>query len=145
MKPEKQKLALRILVQNPVAGVAILLQQGNAEKTALVPPVGSAEEALTFDFDVFVEGQLADGRPRFLGPCVQGPPTARFVYLCVGQYAGQADSAFARRVKVPLGDLTWEQVSAQPPDGRLTARIEGTGKDGTPVCASVKILPPDWV
>ncbi len=33
---------------------------------------------------------MADGRPRLLGPYVQGPPAGRFVYLCVGQYAGQS-------------------------------------------------------
>jgi hypothetical protein len=39
---------------------------------------------------VTVDGSVADGRPRLLGPYVQGPPAGRFVYLCVGQYAGQS-------------------------------------------------------
>jgi hypothetical protein len=144
MAAERFELPLRIVMEDPVPGVAVALQRGAAAKAELVPPANRSAEALAFDLDVIVEGRLPDGRPRLLGPYVQGPPDARFVYLCVGQLAGQADSAWTRRVKVPLGGLDWDGIEALAPGARLVARIAGKGKDGTPACASVPILPPGW-
>ena len=89
-------------------------------------------------------GALADGRPRLLGPNVQGPPDARFVYLCVGRYAGQADSPWAGRVKVPLGDITWNKIDGVASGGRLTARISGRSPKGGPLLASVRLLASGW-
>lgn len=42
------------------------------------------------------------GLPNSLGPFAQGPPAARFVYVDVGTYAGQKNTPWARRMKVPL-------------------------------------------
>ncbi len=138
---ERFELGLRIVVDQPVPGVRLLLQRGASGKAELVPPVSASEAETVFAFTVTVDGTIGDGRPRFLGPCVQGPPDGRFVYICVGQAAGQIDSAWSRRIKVPLGALTLDDVSG---GGPLTARIAGKGKDGTPACATVSLLPPGW-
>ena len=145
MPPERFDLPLRIIVDPPIDGLALALQCGQSAKAALIPPASLSAQAVAFDFEVTVAGALADGRPRLLGPNVQGPPDARFVYLCVGRYAGQADSPFAGRVKVPLSDLTWDQITALPPGGRLGARIPGRSPKGGPLLASVCLLPPGWV
>ena len=144
MRDGKFDLALRIVVEDPVPGVTTGLQRGASGKARLVAPVLSEGAALVFDFTVVVDGVLPDGRPRLLGPCVQGPPTGRFVYLCIGQAAGQHDSPWSRRVKVPLGGLDWALVESLPSDGRLTARFNGRGRDGTPACATVPLLAPGW-
>ncbi len=144
MRDGKFDLALRIVVEDPVPGATTVLQRGASGKAELVAPVVGEGGAQVFDFTVVVDGTLPDGRPRLLGPCVQGPPTGRFVYLCIGQAAGQGDSPWSRRAKVPLAGLDWALVESFPPDGRLTARFNGRGRDGTPACATVPLLAPGW-
>jgi hypothetical protein len=137
-------LPIRIEVADPVPGVRIALQRGTTATADRLPPAIESPERITFDLDIRIEGSLADGRPRLLGPFVQGPPAARFVYLCVGQAAGQLGSEWSRRIKVPLADLTWDQVRAAGPGRRLVACIAGRARDGSPACASVPLLVPGW-
>jgi hypothetical protein len=144
MRAEKSVLPLRIVVDQPVPGVAIALQRGSGHKFDLVGPVGGSAEALVFEFDVAVDGETAEGRPRLLGPFVQGPPSARFVYLNIGASAGQIGSPWQRRAKVPLRAIDWQSIEARAPDERLTGHIAGTARDGSPACATVPLLPPGW-
>lgn len=143
MRTDRFELPLRIVVEDPIPGLAMALQRG----TTTVELVGLAQSAgrpLGFDFNVTVQGSLPDGRPRLLGPYVQGPPTGRFVYLCVGQYAGQADSPWGGRVKAPLGGLSWSLIEALPQGGRIGGRIGGRGRKDGPALASVPLLAPGW-
>ena len=140
MRADRFDLPLRIVVDAPIPGVLLALQRGAAAKAVLEPAVKTSIEAIVFEFDVAVDGALADGRPRLLGPYVQGPPAGRFAYLCVGQAAGQ----WSGRVKVPLHGLTWEAIEALGPGRRLEAHIASRGKNGGPALASVKLLPPGW-
>lgn len=144
MPPERFELPIRIVVVDPVPGLSITLQRGQAAKAELVPPSSQSAEAVAFDTEVTVDGRLDDGRPRLLGATVQGPPKARFVYLGVGTYAGQAASSWGGRVKVPLGGLSWDQVNALAPGHRLVARIAGRSPKGGPALASVQLLSPGW-
>jgi hypothetical protein len=144
MQPERFELPIRILVEDPVPGLAMALQRGKADKATLVPPSNRSSDAVVFDLEVAVDGRLPDGRPRLLGLFVQGPPDGRFVYLSVGRYAGQADSAWAGRVKVPLVGLGWDQIKALSSGARLAARIAGRSPKGGPALASVRLLPPGW-
>jgi hypothetical protein len=144
MRPDRIELPLRIVIEDPVPVVAIAVQKGASGKAELVPPASASPQALAFELEVTAAGALPDGRPRFLGPCVQGPPAARFVYLCVGQMAGQPGSPWTRRVKVPLGGLDWPLIEALAPGQRLTARIAGRARDGGPACASVPLLGAGW-
>ncbi len=144
MREGRFDLPLRIVVESPVPGVVTALQCGASGKAALVAPAVGQDGGLVFDFTVVVDGALPDGRPRLLGPCVQGPPTGRFVYLCIGQAAGQGASLWSRRAKVPLAGLDWTMIEGLAPDGRLMARFNGRGRDGTPACATVPLLAPGW-
>jgi hypothetical protein len=144
MRAERFELPIRIIVVDPVPGLTIALQRGKAAKAALVPPSGRSADGVVFDLDVTVDGRLPDGRPRLVGPCVQGPPEARFIYLSLGRHAGQADSEWAGRVKVPLGGLGWDQIAALSPGARLAARIAGQSPKGGPALASIRLLPPGW-
>jgi len=144
MRADRFELPLRVVIDDPVPGVAIVQQRGATGKAELVPAAQTSTSELAFEFEVTVEGALPDGRPRLLGPWVQGPPGARFTYLCVGQAAGQRGSEWSRRVKVPLFGLAWEAIQALKPGQRLEAHIASRGKDGTPACASVKLLGDGW-
>jgi hypothetical protein len=131
------ELALRIVVIGPPPGVTFALQRG---KSDLVPPSRSTPKELVFDLTVRVR---EDDQPNFLGPFAQGPRGARFVYINSGSYAGQGDTQWARRAKVPLSGITWpliKRAKGKP----LQARIAGTGRDGGPACATVPLLGAGW-
>ena len=142
MADSKQpELALRIIVDQPPDGVVLQMQRGRDE---LVPPVRRTAAAIVFEFTVRV-GQRPTGEPNFLGPFVQGPAAGRFVYINSGTLAGQADSCWTRRAKVPLTGITWSLLDeARAARAVLEGRIQGAGRDGSPVCASVRLLPPGW-
>jgi hypothetical protein len=138
-----QEMPFRIMVVHPPAGVTFRLQRG---RTDLDPPARASEERIVFEFSLRVQGERTGGAPRLLGACAQGPPDDRFVYINSGTMAGQADSCWTRRAKVLLSGVSWElidQVLANP-DTVLEARIEGTGRDGGPVCARVPLLESGW-
>jgi hypothetical protein len=141
MRDDRFELPLRIVVADPCPGLALALQRGATGKASLVPSAAALPEALAFDLDVTVEGALPDGRPRFLGPFVQGPPAARFIYICVGQSSG----AGIGRMKVPIGGITWALIGGLAPGGRIEGRTPGRGPKGGPALATVPILAPGWV
>ena len=142
---ERFELPIRIVVEDPIPRLTIVLQRGAAAKATLIPPTIRSMATVAFDLAVTVDGHLADGRPRLLGHSVQGPPDARFVYLVVGRHAGQADSEWGGRVKVRLSGLGWEQIEALPTGCRLVARIPGRSPKGGPALASLPPLPPGWL
>lgn len=133
------EIPLRITLHRAPPGVRFALQkgkagaQGNAE---LIPPTKSDADSLSFDFSVRVAG---GNRPRFLGEFTQGPPEKRFVYVNSGQSAGQPNTFWNRRAKIPLTTITGALIEKvrSTPDTMLVIEIEGTGKDGGPVCASL--------
>jgi Family of unknown function (DUF5990) len=136
-------LLLRITLIKPLPGVSLRLQKG---KDDLVPPTSDSGENVSFDFTVNIANSRTDGSPRFRGPFVQGPPAGRFIYVNSGTYAGEADSCWSRRAKIPLSGITWELIEeALSKSGTvLEARIAGTAGDGGPVCATVRILEDGW-
>jgi len=71
---------------------------------------------------------------------VQGPTNGRFIYIGIGTLAGQLGSIWSRRLKIPLQGITWEMIEQLLDDSNsiLETRVPGTGKDGTPNCATVK-------
>lgn len=137
-------VSLRILVADPVPGVALALQRGKSGSHALIAPSSLSVEAAAFDFAVLAAPAKSGSAPRLLGPFVQGPPDGRFVYLCIGKYAGDPASPWARRAKIPLTGLTWPLIETLGAAGRLEARIAGRARDGSPACASLALLPPGW-
>lgn len=132
------RLPLRITVVRPPAGVTIQLQRGRAE---LLPPTHITIDEISFDFEVRVEPG-----PNFLGEYTQGPKNARFIYVNSGIGAGQPDSCWDRRAKVALMTITKEQIelAQSKPHYHLEARIEGTARDGGPMCATVPLIGGFW-
>jgi hypothetical protein len=134
-------LRLRVVVEDPPADVAFQMQRGRVE---LVRASRASRTELAFDFTVRV-GRRPGGEPNFLGPFTQGPATGRFVYVNSGTLAGQTDSCWTRRAKVPLGGITWTLIErARSANVVLESRIAGTSRDGGPACASVPLRAAGW-
>ena len=81
---------------------------------------------------------LKDKFPKFSGSFVQGPADGKFVYIDIGTYAGQTDTVWSRRLKVPLTGITWKDIDSLSGNLILQASVPGTGRDGGPNCATVK-------
>src|SRR5262249_45224436 len=106
----------------------------------------SADGDLAFDFELRMgDTTSAKGATlRLLGTHVKGPPDKRFVYIGVGKHAGDENSCWDRRIKVPLEGVTRDVVQAAREGQVLEARVAGTGRDGGPACATVPLLAPGW-
>jgi hypothetical protein len=136
-----QELNFRIVLESPPPGVDYGLQKGGGNDFEVTQKQRSKTGDLQFEFSARVkEGK--DGAPVFLGPFVQGPPQERFVYLDIGTYAGQTGTQWSRRLKIPLRGITWDLVKqSSKPSHVLETHVPGTGKDGSPSCATVKPFP----
>lgn len=128
-------LTLRIVIEQPPAGVDFALQQGSGSNYEPVQKQRSKGNDLTFEFQPSIREGVSDGMAAVGGPFVQGPPRQRFVYVDIGTYAGQADSCWSRRMKIPLEGIPAKMIRL---GGVLEARVPGAGRDGGPACATVK-------
>ena len=140
-KEPPTEVALRIVLQEPTADVDFALQKGRGSAYETVQRQRSTGKDLEFDFTVAVKNGK-DVLPDFTGPFVQGPSGERFVYLDIGTYAGQTNTPWSRRLKIPLSGISWELVRASK---ALLALVPGTGTDGGPSCASAwRKRNPSW-
>jgi hypothetical protein len=128
-------LVFRIIIEQPPAGVDFALQKGSGSVYETVQKQRSQGTDLVFEFEPSVKEGVSDGMAALGGPFVQGPPRQRFVYIDIGTCAGQAESCWSRRLKVPLDGIPARAIGA---GGVLEARVPGTGRDGGPSCATVK-------
>ena len=135
----EKKLRLLIILQKPPIGVDFGLQLGSGNKFEVVQKHRSGAADLGFTLDVTVR-KAKDGRPDFFGPYVQGPGSERFIYLDIGTVAGQFDSEWSRRLKVPLRDISWDNIDKVISSNNMVLEtlVPGTGRDGGPNCATVK-------
>jgi hypothetical protein len=142
-RADQPELRLRIVVRDPIAGVVLRMQSG---RTDLVPPTSESGMRVVFDFSVRAAVPDGDAPVNFLGPFTQGPPGERFVYINAGRQAGQSGTAWDRRAKIPLKGIGADLVrrALASPGGVLEVSIAGRGKDGGPVCATVKLPPEAW-
>lgn len=134
-KADQTDLRLRIIIDQPVPGVRHSLQARDG--TPLDPKSSAEGAALVFDLTV----RIAPG-PRFLGDQVQREgPQRRFVYIRIGQLAGDAASPWSRRIKIDIHDVAPSMLEqAMREDLVIETVIAGTAADGTPVCATQRPL-----
>lgn len=130
----ESSLKLRIVLEKPPKGVDFGLQTGRGSAYETIQTQRSKGQDLVFAFTLGLTAGSKASTPVLNGPYVQGPPAQRFVYLDIGTYAGQKDSCWSRRLKIPLSGITMAMIRSQ---AVLEARIPGTGKDGEPSCATV--------
>ena len=133
-------LRLQIVLQTPPAGVDFGLQKGSGSNYQVVWLQRSTTGNLQFELVIDVKGDSNKEAPDFKGHFVQGPKLGRFIYINIGQNAGQADSIWSRRLKIPLTGITWRMVSQADANSEtlLQTLVPGTAKDGGPNCATVK-------
>lgn len=133
-----EAVKMRIVVEKPPGGIDYALQKGSGNTYEAVQVQRSANDDLSFEFEARMRGQ---GKNVALGgPFVQGPSGAKFVYIDIGTYAGQKNTQWARRLKVPLTGISPTMISraAKHTNSVLEARVPGTDKKGEPSCATVK-------
>jgi hypothetical protein len=134
---------MRITVVDPPPNIAWALQLGRDE---LVNPSATTEARISFEFSVEVVAGDSPDAFRLRGRAVQGRPGERFVYLCVGSYAGQPGAPASGRAKVSLEGINGELLDSvhAKRSAVLEARFAGTARDGGPARASVKLLGDGW-
>lgn len=134
----EHELKLRIILHQPPAGVDIGVQKGKGNDYETFQTQRTKHQDLRFEFPIRVK-EAKSGQPNFLGPFAQGSAADRFVYLDIGTYAGQTNTPWSRRLKIPLGTITWPMIQkAARSSSPLEARVPGTGSDGGPTCGTVK-------
>jgi hypothetical protein len=99
-KAKEQHARIRIVLVQPPAGVDYGIQEGRGSSFRTIQKQRGEGKDLHFDCALTVVA--SEEGLRLLGPFVQGPPAARFLYIDIGQMAGQADCPWSRRMKVPL-------------------------------------------
>jgi hypothetical protein len=134
-----QELTLKIVLENPPAGIDFGLQKGSGNKYETIQIQTSSNKNLEFEFSITVKIDN-EGLPNFFGVFVQGPPTQRFIYIDIGTYAGQNDTEWSRRLKIPLIGISLSTIKELSTNRNmiLEARVPGTGRDNGPNCATVK-------
>ena len=138
MEPE---ITLKIILTTPVPDVVYGVQKGSGVNYETVQKQISACDDIFFLFTIKVKGDRSkDNLPKFSGSYVQGLADNKFVYIDIGTYAGQADTIWSRRLKIPLTGITWKDIDllAGNPNSIMETHVTGTGKDGGPNCATVK-------
>jgi len=129
-RPAQTEISLRLVVENPVPGVAYSLQ----DKAST--PVGAQiakTAALAFDFTI----RIADG-PKFFGEHVRSEgPERRFIYIAIGEQAGQTRSPWSRRMKIDIHTLSAVLLAKAVAGKTIEGTVTGTGADGTPACATI--------
>ena len=132
------ELSFRILLEGPPPGVDVGLQEGHGNDYRTVQTQRSKTSNLTFTFTARAK-QNSAGEPVFLGSFTQGPAHGRFVYLDIGTYAGQKNTPWSRRLKIPLRGISWAMVQKAAGSSQLLESVvQGTGKDGGPTCGTIK-------
>lgn len=133
VRANQTEIPIRIIIEQPVVGVLHSLQ--SKDDQPLDPKSSKAGESLTFDLTV----RIGPG-PKFFGDQVRREgPERRFVYIRVGQMAGDPTSPWTRRMKIDIHDIGQELLDAAAKDARcIEISVIGTGKDGTPACATVR-------
>ena len=137
-----KELSIRIILESPPPGVDFGIQKGSGNKYETILKQRSIDKDLCFEFKISVKENQA-ALPDFKGPYVQGPSNERFIYVDIGTAAGQFDSVWTRRLKIPLRDISAETIQQLLTDSSLVleTKVPGTGKDGGPNCATVKPFP----
>lgn len=134
-----QELILKIILENPPGGVDFGLQKGSGSKYETIQIQRFSGKNLEFEFPITVKLN-ENGLPNFLGLFVQGPSNQRFIYIDIGTCAGQKDTGWSRRLKVPLTGIDLNMIKELSTNSNkvLEAKVPGTGKDNGPNCATVK-------
>lgn len=136
-KVADSNVTLHLSVLTPPKGVAHCLQGKDGENVDIRMSTGK-----TMEFEIPARLEVGKTAWRFLGDYVRTEgKTRRFIYVAIGQGAGQKDTMWSRRAKVDLPEVTPAMTRRAMAAGGLVldGRYEGTDKKGEPSCATVKV------
>jgi hypothetical protein len=136
-KSEQHLVRFIINLLDPPAGIDYALQKGSGNGYECVQKQRSLGKPLIFNFPVTVK--INEKEFSFGGPHVHGPSKEKFIYLNIGGSAGQHDTIYNRRLKIPLYTIEANTISqALQNSNSFETSVAGTAKDGTPSCATIK-------
>lgn len=132
-RADQIEVKFRIIIAQPVIGVLHSLQQKG--DLPLDPKYSRDGEPLVFDFPV----RVGPG-PKFFGDQVRREgPLRRFVYIRIGQMAGDPSSPWSRRMKIDIHDIADNLLDDAARSGEvIETTVIGTAGDGTPACATLR-------
>ena len=134
----ERQVTLRVILEKPPTGVDFGVQEGHGNEYKTIQKQRFTKQDLRFEFLIRVK-ESKDGQPNFLGSFAQGPANNRFIYLDIGTCAGQINTPWSRRLKIPLAGISWTMIEqASEASHIIEVRVPGTGKDGGPTCGTVK-------
>ena len=133
-------VTLRLHLIQPPPGVRWAVQLG---REALLSPIAVSPDELVFEIPLTL-GPNARGTLQLRGDAVQGPPTARFVYVNSGRRAAESLSCWDRRAKVSIASIDIDALLQVGGSVVLEGAIKGTARDGGPACASVPLIDGAW-
>ena len=126
-------IRLRLVVEGPVPGVRHSLQ--DKKNRPVDAKISRNGEPLAFAVPV----RVGPG-PKFFGEQVRSEgPERRFVYIAIGQQAGDSASCWSRRMKIDIHAVAPPLLDGAMTGAMLVGTVAGTGKDGTPACATVPV------
>ena len=138
-KKMESEITLQIILVKPTPKVVFGLQKGSGSNYETVQKQIPTSNDLTFTFTINVKGdRLKDKFPKLSGSFVQGSADNKFVYIDIGTCAGQSNTIWSRRLKIPLTGITWKDVESLTGNSMLQTSAPGIGRDGGPNCATVK-------
>src|SRR5262245_15329789 len=98
-RPPQPEVRMRLVIENPVPDVVHSLQ--NKDNEPVDAKASKSAAALVFEFPI----RIAAG-PKFYGEQVRSEgPERRFVYIAIGQQAGEKASCWNRRMKIDIHDI----------------------------------------
>ena len=133
------EINLHLILLDPPAGVNFGLQKGSGNDYQTIQVQRSGTDDLHFNFSIQIKGdKQKDALPGFRGPFVQCPRLGNFFYVDIGTYAGESESVWGRRLKVPLSDITWEMIDELSATPELCCKPVSPEKEKT----EHRIVPP---
>ncbi|MBO9519629.1 MAG: hypothetical protein J7493_16335 [Porphyrobacter sp.] len=137
-RADQVEIRARLVIEQPVPGVLHSLQEDDAP---LDPKTSKAGEPLAFDFPLRIERTEAGA--KYFGKQVRREgPERRFVYIRIGTAAGDCTSPWTRRMKIDIHDIEPGLLDCAVKGGVLVGTFDGTAKDGSPACATIR--PVTW-
>ncbi|HTE32122.1 MAG TPA: DUF5990 family protein [Chryseolinea sp.] len=134
----KAEIPFRIVLESPTPGCDYGIQNGKGSNYTTSQKTKSDGKNIVFEF--IINCRVIDNIPVLIGPLVHGPAGDKFIYIDIGTMAGQMDSVWSRRLKIPLTGITNKLIQQCLTDVKLLmeARVPGTGKGGGPNCGTAK-------
>jgi hypothetical protein len=117
--------------------------QRRGRRDELLGRVPGDAPAASWTLDTTVASRL--GRLDLTSPFIQGPPSARFIYLSRGTVGDNQEFTLFRRAKLWLDGVPPAVLDQAIGTGLLIGRLGLTDAKGWPVCAAVRPPQIEWL